>query len=431
MPTSFPEILKKYKDAVAYVESFSNTSMRKNVGSSKRDPGFYLQRTRDFLARIGNPQSDLRVIHITGTAGKGSVSNGIHESLVRAGRNCGLFTSPFVTTPIEEIKVNDRYISPEDFARIVESLKPYIAEAATSELGAPSSFEIFLAVAFVYFKQQKCAWAVLEVGLGGRYDATNIVTKPVVTAITMIDYDHTEILGNTLGEIAFDKAGIVKKNSQFYTSEQRPSLRRLFKKICSEQGAEYHAIAHQSDYREYNRALVTAVCTDPAVGLTDVQVREGNAAARLPARFEIVAGNPLTIVDGAHNRSKILSTMHNVSRIEYKKLIAIVGISNTKKDTQAILEPVSKEADVVIVTSFGSGERVSVHPNAIVPLVDKYKKSGAQVLIAADPKSALALARKAASAEDCILITGSFFLAGLIRQEWFSEEYILKNRTSF
>lgn len=423
------DILKDYTDSVAYVEGFSNTSMRKNYGSTRRDPNFYLLRTAYFLKLLGDPQRGLKVIHITGTAGKGSVSAGVHEALVRAGRAVGLFTSPYVTTAIEEIKVGHRYISPDAFVRIVRLLKPIIAKAAKGPYGCPAAFEIFLAIAFLYFKEQKCEWAVLEVGLGGRYDATNIVSDPVVTAITNIDYDHTEILGKTLAEISFDKAGIIKKGSQFFTSEQRPLLQRFFRKICEEKGAAFHAIPKQIDHRAYNRELVTEICR--AAGLSEAAARTGLEHAKLPARFEIVEERPTIVIDGAHNRSKIRSTMDNVSRLDYRKLVVVIGISNTKKDTRAVIGPASRAADVIIVTPFGRGDRTSVHPRAILPFVRRYKKRSARTEVAADIKDALRRARAAASKGDCILITGSFFLAGLMRTEWYPEKEILKKGTSF
>jgi len=157
----------------------------------------------------------------------------IHEVLLVSGKKVGSFTSPFVVTSIEKVKVGELYISPEEFADIVEYLKPFIDEAYISgPYGRPSYFEIFFAIALVYFKQQKCEWVVLEVGLGGRYDATNIIERPIVTAITNIDYDHTEILGKTLKKIAFDKAGIIKTGAEFFTTEQNKSVLAVFSEIC-------------------------------------------------------------------------------------------------------------------------------------------------------------------------------------------------------
>ncbi len=421
----------------------------------KTDPAFFLARTRHFLDMIGSPDngsgaSGFKYIHITGTAGKGTVSTMVHEILSADGRasnkKAGLFTSPYVTASIEKIKVGDKYISPKEFTEIVESLKPTIRKAAIqSPYGAPSAFELSLAIALVYFKKQKCEWVVLEVGLGGRYDATNIIENPKVTAITTIDHDHTEILGKTLRKIAYDKAGIIKKGSEFFTSEQRPELLALFKKICKEEGATYHHIGKQSDYQQYNKMLARSIVG--AFGVPKKAIATGIKNTRLPCRFEIIDTKPLIILDGAHNRAKISSTIGNIQKLRvhargktnskkgFKKLIVIVAISDTKKDNRAILAPLAAVADYIIVTSLSGKDRKSVHPAALIPYIKaalrKNKKVGTPIEIIMDPHKALAEARKLAGKTDCILATGSFFLAGELRKNWFSEEWVLKNRRSF
>lgn len=248
-----------YREAVAFIESFSYRSIRRNAvkkaGDKIRDPNFFLKRTQHFLDLLKNPERGMKVIHVTGTAGKGTVSTMIQQVLNAARQSnpkigsVGLFTSPYVTTTIEKIKVDDQYIAPDEFVEIVEYIKPFIPKAEKSTYGIPSAFELFVILSLLYFKRKNCKWAVLEVGLGGRYDATNIIPNPVVTAITNIDYDHTDILGHTLREIAYDKAGIIKKGSLFFTSEQRPSLQNFFKKTCEEVGAGYAAIRRQKIIR--------------------------------------------------------------------------------------------------------------------------------------------------------------------------------------
>jgi dihydrofolate synthase/folylpolyglutamate synthase len=216
-----------------------------------------------------------------------------------------------VTTAIEKFKVNDLYISPKEFVNIVEYLKPFIAQADEfGPYGAPSAFEICLAIACIYFKRQHCEYVVLEVGLGGRYDATNVIENPLVTAITNIDYDHTEILGKRLQDIAYDKAGIIKEGSVFYTSEQRPLLKTLFRKICKEKKVSFNGIPKQKTYMEYNIKLVTEVCR--YIGIADSDISNGIKNTKLPCRFEIAEQKPLIILDGAHNRVKIASTVSKV-----------------------------------------------------------------------------------------------------------------------
>jgi dihydrofolate synthase/folylpolyglutamate synthase len=406
--------------------------MRDNFGADKKDPSFFLHRTRYFLELIGSPHKGFKYIHVTGTAGKGTVTSMIHNSISESGKKVGIYTSPYVTTTIEKFKVNDLYISPKEFVSIVEHLKPFIKQADEyGPYGAPSAFEICLAIACIYFKRQQCEYVVLEVGLGGRYDATNVIENPLVTAITNIDYDHTEILGKTLQSIAYDKAGIIKEGSAFYTSEQRPLLRTLFKKICKEKKASFNGIPKQKTYMGYNIKLVTEICK--YIGIPDVDILNGIKKTKLPCRFEIVEQKPLIILDGAHNRVKIASTVSNIKKIKstFDKLIVITAISDTKKDNTAILKPLASIADSFIVTSLQGSGRKSVHPQTLLPYINKFKKKKASVEIVMDTHEALKKAKKMAMKRDCILVSGSFFLSGEIRKEWYSEDWVLKNRKSF
>lgn len=423
---------RTYHQAVSFVESFTNTSMRDNFGADKKDPSFFLHRTRYFLELIGSPHKGFKYIHVTGTAGKGTVTSMIHNSISESGKKVGIYTSPYVTTTIEKFKVNDLYISPKEFVNIVEYLKPFISQAdAYGPYGAPSAFEICLAIACIYFKRQQCEYVVLEVGLGGRYDATNVIENPLVTVITNIDYDHTEILGKTLKSIAYDKAGIIKEGSAFYTSEQRPLLRTLFKKICKEKTVSFNAISKQKTYMEYNIKLVTEVCRH--IDISDADIVKGIKKTKLPCRFEIVSKKPLIILDGAHNRVKIASTISNIKKIkkDFGKLVVITAISDTKKDNTAILKPLASVADAFVVTSLQGSGRKSVHPQTLIPYINKSKKAKATVEIVMDTVEALKRARKIAQKTDCILISGSFFLSGELRKKWYPEEWVLKNRKSF
>lgn len=228
---------------MSFLQGLNNLPLDGDYLVDKHHADRYIKRMRYFLNLIGNPDKGMKLIHIAGTSGKGTVTNMVHEILLASGKNVGSFTSPFVTTPIEQIKVGDAYISPDEFADIVEYLKPFIDVAYTEgPYGSPSYFEIFFSIALVYFQRKKCDWVVLEVGLGGRYDATNVIERPSVTAITNIDYDHTELLGKTLRKIASDKAGIIKSGSAFFTTEQRPALLKIFSSICDEKRVAFRAL---------------------------------------------------------------------------------------------------------------------------------------------------------------------------------------------
>lgn len=428
---------KSYREAVTFVRSFSYLSLRENLGKKKIEPSFYLQRTRYFLDLLGSPHKGSHFIHITGTAGKGSVSNLLATTLTRNGYKVGLFTSPFVTTTAEQIQINGRYISAKDFVKITNYLKPFIAKMAESPFGPPAGFEILLTIALLYFRRQKTDWIILEAGLGGRFDATNVIKKPAITAITNIDYDHTELLGKTLKKIAHDKAGIIKKGSAFFTSEVRPLLLKIFQKICQENRASFEVIPSQKSAEESNKALVTRICR--SLKVPERTIQSGLQSACLPCRFEIVQPGsktkPIIILDGAHNRAKIRSTLNRLKSIPYENLTIVMTVSNTKKDNLAMVAPLAKVAHQIILTSTKEYERKSVHPKALLPVVIANKKKEAKLYVIPDCYEALekarALAQKNKNQRNCILVTGSFFLAGQLRYKWYSEKSVLQKRSSF
>ncbi len=417
---------KRYYEAVNFLEGLSNLPIEGDYMINGRNLGVYLKRMRYFLNMVGNPDRAFKFIHITGTSGKGSVTNMTHEILHAAGKNVGSFTSPFVTTSIEKIKVGEKYVDPDEFADIVDYLKLFIDKAYIEcPYGRPSYFELFFAIALIYFKQKKCKWVVLEVGCGGRYDATNVIEKPVITAITNIDYDHTQLLGKTLKKIALDKAGIIKEGSMFFTSEHRPALVKIFADICRDKKVAMVGVPSYDNYHQANVALVTAITK--RLGVDDVNIQKGIRTAHLQCRFETMQYNPRVILDGAHNRSKIRTTLENLRNIKFRKSYLIIGIAENK-DSIAILEQIIPLADYVIVTRFQIKDRKCAQPKELLEKSKKYLKSGATMEIFLDSKMALSKVLEKSHKEDLILVAGSFFLAGELRKKWFSEEWILRRR---
>lgn len=420
------DTFRRYHQAVDFLEGLSNLPVEKDYMRDRGNPSLYLKRMRYFLALLGNPDRRFKFIHITGTAGKGTVTTMVHEMLTASGKKVGSFTSPFVTTSIEKIRVGEKYIAPDELADIVEYLKPYLDRAYTSgPYGRPSYFELFLAIAFVYFKRQKCEWVVLEVGLGGRYDATNVIEKPAIAAITNIDYDHTEILGKTLGQIARDKAGIIKKGSRFFTAEQRPLLLRMFQKICDEKNVVLHQTPRQKNYQEYNTALAAALSRK--LGIHEKHIIRGIRQTRMQCRFEIMQKNPLVVLDGAHNRAKIRSTIENLRRLDFRKLYLIIGAADNK-DKVSIFKQIIPRADRIMFTRFQIKDRKCAHPKELLALSRRYFKRGVKTELLLDPQQALAAALRHAAKKDLILAVGSFFLTGELRKNWIPEEQILRTR---
>lgn len=419
----------KYHEAITYLESFTNLPLEGDYMIDRNNLEVYIKRMKYFLKLLGNPHKNLKYIHIAGTAGKGTVTSMVHEILHSAGKNVGSFSSPSVTTSLEKIKVGGQYIAPDELADIVESLKPYIDEAYMhGPYGRPSYFEIFLAIAFIYFKNKKCDWVVLEVGLGGRYDATNVIEKPVVTAITNIDYDHTELLGKTLTRIAYEKAGIIKNDSVLFTTEQRQHILKIFKNICKSKYTTFNKLTSRDNTGGQNELLATAIAK--YIGIDDNSIATGIHNAKLPCRFEIIQEKPIVILDGAHNRSKVKSTTDHLKRINYKKLYLVIGIAKNK-DSLSMLKQIIPQADVVYFTRFLTKDRACAHPKELLAISRAFLKKEAETRVFLDPHKALSTALKNASREDAVLVTGSFFLAGELRKRWFPEEKILRTRKSF
>jgi len=429
--TSMDKNLKKYHQAVNYLESITNLEqpdyLKKTSGRS-----LFLKRFNYFLKILGNPQQGLNYIHIGGTSGKGSTATMIQSILTEAGFKTGLFTSPFLTTSIEKIKIDDLLISPDEFTNLVEKLKPAVDKAyLTSPYGRPSYFEIFTALAFLYFRQKKCDWVVLEVGLGGRYDATNVIPPPKITVINLIGYDHVELLGKTLTKIATEKTGIIKpKTSFFTTAKNNKKVLAIFQKACKKNQAEFNIVGWpKTEYRlnllgkhqQGNAALAAAVAKK--LGINEAKIKAGLAKVKMPCRLEIIQKNPLIILDGAHNVSKIKTTVDFIRNLTYQKLYIIIALTKERNGSD-IFKKIKLLANHSFVTRFQSIHHKCYPPKDLAKRINSRKP----VEICLDPQIALNQALKIANKKDLILVTGSFYLAGELRTNWRSEEKILKER---
>lgn len=418
---------QRYFDAVAYLESLSAAKTGADFMLHRGgDPSIFLRRTKSFLKLLGNPERGFKVVHITGTAGKGTTATMVHNMLVAAGHRTGLFTSPFVTTSAEKITVNGTIIGPEQFADLVERIKPAVDRAfASGAYGIPSYFELFFALAMLYFKQQRCQWVVLEAGLGGMYDATNVIPAPRVAAITNINFDHMHILGPTLGHIARDKAGIIKRGSVFYTSEQRPAMLKIFRSRAAAVGARWGVIANT--HADPNTRLALAIGRE--LGLPSRAIARGIRQTRLPARFEVVQRKPTVIIDGAHNPAKLGNTVHKLQRLKAKKIIAVVALA-ANKDARTTLRELAAVVDKIFVTRFFVLQRKAASPLTLQRTIHKLRPRLATTMYL-DPHQALDQALSAAGPKDIVVVTGSFFLAGELRKRWYPEERILARRSNF
>ncbi|MBN1778779.1 MAG: hypothetical protein JW816_00975 [Candidatus Buchananbacteria bacterium] len=436
-----------YHQALDYLNQIGNISSPNRL-KKPNGRALFLKRFEYFLKLLGNPQNNFKYIHVGGTSGKGSVSTMVQSILTQAGFNAGLFTSPNVTAPIEKIKVKNQLISPDEFVAVLNSIKPAIDYAYQhSPYGRPSWFEIWAAMAFVYFRNKKCDYVVLEVGLGGRFDATNIIKKSEIAIINKVGLDHVDVLGNTISEIAKEKAGIIKPNSILFTpNTNSPAVLKVLKQTCQKVGAEFNLIKPPVKkynllmtglHQQINAEIAANACR--RLGVKESAINHGLAKTKMAGRFEIIQKNPLVILDGAHNESKMQSVVKNienltysknsgstlskVKKLTYRKLYLIIALT-AERDGQKIFKEVGKLADHLFITRYQTSSRKCYSPLKLKKII----KTKAKKEIFLDPHQAMKKALKLATKKDLILVTGSFYLVGDIRELWRSEEQILKER---
>ena len=417
-------MFEKYYRAVEYLESLSNIASLEYMQARFRNE-FYLKRTRELVKRLKINLNQFKFVHVAGTSGKGSVVAMVHGMLNAAGKQVGSFYSPHPTTSIERIRVGDKYISPNDFVELMEKIKPVINEMyLKSKYRQPSYFEIFLAMALIYFQTKKCEYVVLETGCGGEFDATNIIRKPLVAAITNIGYDHMQLLGNSLDKIAKTKAGIIKPGCVCVTSEKRDKLLKIFEDAGRKKKVKLVVVNEALGGTERNRELALKIGEILGIGKRKV------SKTFLSCRFEMIQKNPQVILDGAHNCDKLKSTFVNLKKLEFNRIYLIMAL-NENKEIRKIFKMAGKE-----LVSFKKGveiyltrhlvtERTCADLKMMYTLLPSALKRNICIYI--DPWQALDKALKKAKQKDLILITGSFYLAGELRKKWVSEEKILRN----
>lgn len=325
-----------YCDALNYTHSLLKFGIK---------PG--LERVSRLLSRLGNPQNDLKFIHVAGTNGKGSVCAMISSILRESGKKIGMFISPYIVDFRERIQINGEFISEEDFAYYALKVKEVINE----EKDSPTEFEFITAVAFTYFKEKGCDVVVLEVGLGGRYDSTNVIGVPLCSVITSISLDHTDILGDTVEKIAEEKCGIIKKNGVTVTSPlQNEGAFEVIAKNCAEKnntlrmpcdrpnilsqtllgtrfeyGGETYTLGLPGDFQMKNVTLAIEVAD--VLGIDVNHVKKGLEKAVHPARFEVVRDNPYVIIDGAHNEDGALELKASIDKyFKGQKVLGVCGM---------------------------------------------------------------------------------------------------------
>ena len=399
-----------YSEAIEYL--YNARPPFHQVGAAAYKPG--LENTLRLMAHVGNPHMQLRAIHVAGTNGKGSTSHLIAAALQAAGYKVGLFTSPHLVSLTERIRINGAPIPEIEVADFIEQNKDFL------DTLQPSFFETMTAIAFAYFVREHVDIAVVEVGLGGRLDSTNVLT-PILSVITNIGLDHTEFLGNTLNKIAGEKAGIIKPNIPVVIGESHPQTMNVFLAKTQECGSEIY-FADQCEYLRRTRLRVapecelkgnyqehnlqTAFVALRAIRIPNAAIREGFAhvcaMTGLRGRWETLSENPLIICDTGHNSHGIQYVARQLKELTNPQIWIVFGMVNDK-DTDVVMRLLPQGEKYHYIFTKPNTQRARSAQEMLALW-------GTEAIAIEDPKEAIAYAEEHAAPEDAIFIGGSNYL---------------------
>lgn len=401
-----------------------------------------LSRMDTLLQILGNPHKNIKCVHVAGTNGKGSTSTAISNILIEAGYNVGLYTSPYVTDFLERVQYNGKPIDKELFSQCVEIIKPEI-EKMSDDGAQITEFEALTATAFLCFSKLNVDVLVLEVGLGGRLDATNVIPTPLVNVITSLSLDHTGVLGDTIEQIAFEKCGTIKPNGTLVCSYGQPeSALDVIKNVCDERNndiiipdksaveikkqdvfgnkfiykkQEYHTKMSGAHQVQNMTTVIEAVnvLKNKGFNITENNIKAGIRETILPARVEVISKKPLVILDGGHNEDGAKAFYNTVKDCfdSNKKLFVIAGMMNDKA-VEDSLKPLISKADTFVAVTPENPRAMKAE--ALGEIAKKYCHN---VLICDNANSSLDLIKSKITENDMLFVVGSLYLAGEVRNK--------------
>lgn len=422
-----------YEEALEYINDKDKFGSRLGLESIGR-----------LMELLGNPQERLKCIHAGGTNGKGSTSSFLSHVLKTAGYKVGLFTSPYIERFNERIQINGLDIPDETLGRLTGLIREKSNMMVEEGREHPTTFEIVTAIAFLYFEEEEADYVVLEVGLGGRFDSTNIISSPMASIITTIDYDHIDVLGKTLEEIAYQKAGIIKENSIVILYPQDPGVLGVIEEvvedkngelykfpmenICINQVTEYGTsfdfsyngqaiedinISMLGKYQIYNAGLAITtllVLRDKnLVKVSDEDIKKGLKETTWPGRLEVMRRNPTFLIDGAHNVQGMKQLTKALNLFKYDKLILGIGILEDK-DSSHMVQLLAPKADQIIVTEVNMPRKLKAEN--LSREIEKYNKN---IIIEKNIKKAVEKSLELAGENDLVIFCGSLYLIGEVR----------------
>ncbi|WP_026485966.1 bifunctional folylpolyglutamate synthase/dihydrofolate synthase [Caldanaerobius polysaccharolyticus] len=420
-----------YEEAVAYIHSISKFGVKLGLENMKK-----------LLEMMGHPDRSYKIVHVAGTNGKGSTCAMIDSVLRAAGYKTGLYTSPYLEVFNERIRINGENIPDSDLVKMVDYVKPLAEQMVKEGYNHPTEFEFITAIALKYYEIQKVDIAVLEVGLGGRFDATNSVERTDVSVITTIDMDHMKTLGNTIEKIAFEKAGIIRNNGLVVTYPQKDEAMAVIEERCRELSARLIKVdmaslrvkkaTHAGEVFDYkhlknveiglvgmHQVLNAATAIEAlwtleknGVSISEKALLEGLKCARWPGRLEVLREHPFIVIDGAHNPQGASTLAKNIKDLFiYKRLILVIGVLKDK-DVDGILNNIAPFADVVIATRPDSYRALDA--DVLAEMIKMRVKC--QVTAIEDIGQAVRRAIELAGKDDMVLFCGSLYLIGHVRE---------------
>lgn len=423
-----------YNESLKYIEETHKFGIRLGLDNMSK-----------LLDLLGNPQDKLKIIHVAGTNGKGSTCSFITSILKEAGYKVGTYTSPFLETFTERIRVNEENIPEEDVARIVTLIKEKIEYMVKEGYSYPTEFEIVTTMAFYYYYEQNVDYVALEVGLGGRYDATNIIKSSEVSVIGSISLDHINILGDTVAKIAYEKGGIIKENGVAIVYDQSDEAKDVIKNICIEKNANYIEIKFDDinvkksdiysqiydatimgkryenleikligDHQINNSILAISTIKylqeNKNLNISEEDIRKGIMKTRWAGRIERIKDNPIFIIDGAHNEDGAKSLSRAIeNNFKEKKLTLLIGMLEDK-DIDTVLDILIPKFNKIITTTPDSPRAMDSSQ-----LRDKVLKYNKNVIDKSNVEDAVDYVLENSNSEDIIISAGSLYMIGHVR----------------
>jgi len=380
---------------------------------------------RGLLARVGDPHMDLPAVHIAGSKGKGSTALYLEAILEAAGMRTGTFTSPHLQRWTERLRIDGRESTEAEFAALFARLQPHVlALQAEDDALAPSFFDVLTAAALLLFAEQRVDCAIIEAGIGGRLDATNVV-RPILTGITSVELEHTDKLGDSIASIAGEKAGIIKEGIPVVVAGLPPEADTVIRRRAAELHAEVEIVdgpaegipgsAAAARCNARNGAIAVALARHVAgrrPGFTGAVAR-ALADTRLPGRMEIVAEHPWVVIDGAHTPASSAALAEMLECMPARRVHLLVSVT-VAKDAPAMLAPLLERAHSVTITS--ADPTRSMDGDRVAASLVAHGYAASRIRAIADPREAVVQSREALADDDLLCVAGSMYMAGVARE---------------